>query len=283
VKPDTSSVPFRRIAIVGLGLMGGSLARALRRLADPPYIAAASRDAGELERARAEGVVDRTALDADEIVADADLVVYATPVGVILDLLDRHRGLWAEGAVLTDLGSVKRPVIERARAVGVADRFVGGHPMAGGHGSGLAAAREDLYVGARVWLTPAGDAAPVERVASFWRALGARPELIEARTHDELVAWASHLPQVAAFALGAVLADSGCSVGMLGPGGRDTTRLAASSPQLWSDILRHNADLVLGPLNELRRTLDGLAGLLERGDGEGLARAFEKARVWREG
>jgi len=280
---------FRRVAIVGLGLMGGSLALALRRLPRPPRIAAASADAADLERGLAQGLVDDAAEDAAVAIADADLVVYATPVSVTLELLASTRQQIRDDAVVTDLGSVKRPVVSRARAVGLAGRFVGGHPVAGSHRSGLAAARADLYDGARVWLTPA-DADPardaaaahaLERVAALWRSVGAEPAVIGAEEHDRLMAWASHLPQLAAAALAGALARAGVALADLGPGGADTTRIAAGSPALWADILRHNADLVRRPLDSLRGALAELAAALERGDREALEGLLALASAWR--
>jgi len=280
---------FRRVAIVGLGLMGGSLAMALRRLPRPPRIVAASANAGDLERGLAQGIVDEAAEDPPGAVAEADLVVYATPVSVTLELLASTRSRIPDDAVVTDVGSVKRPVVSRARAVGLGSRFIGGHPVAGSHRSGLAAARADLYAGARVWLTPAdadgardpAAAQTLERVAALWRSVGAEPGVIGAEEHDRLMAWASHLPQIAASALASALARAGIARADLGPGGADTTRIAASPPALWADILRHNADLVRRPLDALQGALAELAAALERGDGEALERLLALASAWR--
>jgi prephenate dehydrogenase len=285
---------FRRVAIIGLGLMGGSLALALRRLPAPPHVTASTADAADLDRALELGIVDDAAPDPAAVLPEADLVVYATPVGATLELLGAHRELFAGDAVLTDLGSVKRPVVSRARALGLAPRFVGGHPMAGSHRSGLAAARGGLYDGARVWLTPAtapgtagapGDpaaaSAALDRVAALWRGLGAHPAVTTAEEHDRLMAWASHLPQLAASALAGALSRAGVARSDLGPGGADATRIAASSPALWADILLHNADLLRRPLEELRGVLAELAAALERGDHELREALLARASAWR--
>lgn len=280
---------FRRVAIVGLGLMGGSLARALRRLPDAPEIAASSGHGEDLERALVEGVIQRGTRDPADAVLDADLVVYATPPDATLRLLDAHaERLTSSDAVVTDVVSVKRAVVERARAVGLADRFVGSHPMAGGHGSGYGASRADLYDGARVWLCPAhvdtaSEAEPLDAVDRVWRAIGAEPRVIEAEAHDRTVAWASHLPQVVSSALAAALAEGGTPPDALGPGGRDTTRLAASRSALWTEILRTNADLLVEPLDAVRRSLETVAAALEAGDDEALRRWLAAGRRWREG
>jgi len=296
VNPSPTPNPgFRRIGIVGLGLMGGSLALALRRLEEPPFLAAFSLDRDELAQAQAAGIIDHAAPDPAAAVQDADLVVYATPIAATLELLHAHRGLWPAHAILTDLGSVKRPIMRRAAQLGLGTRFVGGHPMTGDHRTGLAAARADLYELARVWLVPAESPAhahdrppnpghdPLARLAALWRALGAQPAPIDADRHDLLVAWTSHLPQLAASALGATLQRAGIDPTDLGPGGRDTTRLAAASPDLWTDILLHNADLLARPLAELRATLDQLADALARHDPHTLHQLLERARHWRQG
>lgn len=288
-QPAAPAPAFRCVAILGLGLMGGSLALALRRLPRPPRIAAASADAAGLDRALAEGVVDDAAPDAARAVEDADLVVCATPVSATLELLASIRERVRDDAVVTDLGSVKRTVVSRARSLGFAGRFVGGHPMAGGHRSGFAAARADLYDGARVWLTPAepehaqdpAAARVLERVAALWRSMGAKPAVIGAEEHDQLMAWASHLPQLAASALAGALARGHIAPADLGPGGADATRIAASSPALWADILHHNADLLRRPLDALRTVLAELAAALERDDREALEALLSLASAWR--
>ncbi|MFW6078715.1 MAG: prephenate dehydrogenase [Gemmatimonadota bacterium] len=287
------ALPFRRVAIVGLGLMGGSLALALRRTPHPPRIAASSLSGRDRERALLEGAVERAAADPAEIVADADLVVYAAPPDATLALLAEHRALWAPDATITDVTSVKRAVVERVRSLGEAGRFVGSHPMTGTHGSGFDAAVAELYDGARVWLSPAvepDDAAgatsrdgPFGRVAALWRAVGAEPATIDAETHDRGVAWSSHLPQLVASALARALADAGTPRDALGPGGRDTTRLAASPPALWAEILRQNADLLAEPLTAVRRAIDEAAAALVAGDADAIAAWMEPGRRWGDG
>jgi len=273
---------FTHVAIVGLGLMGGSFARALRRLPAPPRISASSPEPEALRQALAESVVDEAAEDPATILGDADLVVYATPVGVTPDLLRAHRDAWRGDAVITDMGSVQRPGTMCAREIGAAGRFVGAHPMAGHHTAGFAASRADLFEGARVWLAHEPEAGPAaDRVAELWHALGAHPRRIDAEAHDRLVAWASHLPQLTASALGSTLAGAGIAPGALGPGGLDTTRLAASPPRLWADILAHNADLVEPALAELQRCLGRFADALARRDRPELERLLAAGHLWR--
>lgn len=271
----------RRVLIVGLGLMGGSLAKALKRAAHPPAIAALTAEEGAAERALADGAVDRIANDAAPAIADADAVVYATPVSVTLDLLDAHApALHASGAAITDVGSVKLPVVTQARALGLR-RFTGGHPLCGGERSGYAAAHAGLYDGACVYLVGAEDPSADDVVAALWRAAGAEVQPIDAGVHDERMAWISHLPQLLASALGATLAREGVSAAALGPGGRDMARLAASSPPLWVDILRANRHHVVPALRAFAAELHRAEAALTTGDDDALADLLQRAQDWR--
>ena len=297
------------VAILGLGLMGGSLARDLSALGlrvlgydgDPATTEAA------LASGCIHGVLGGTAAlrpepdgavpeDPFRGIEEADLVVLALPVAVATDVLERlaHR----LGAVLvTDVGSTKRSIVATARAAGLADRFVGSHPLAGDHRSGWPAARAGLFRGATVFLCPprcaaaeAGGGAAAERtsaaleqVAALWRWVGGEPQPISAEEHDARMAWVSHLPQAASSALAAALAGSGYGAGAVGPGGRDVTRLAASSPALWTDILLDNADLLEPALASFGALLDGLRAAVDRRDGPEVTRILAAGRAWKEG
>jgi prephenate dehydrogenase len=270
----------RTTAILGLGLMGGSLARDLARRgeraigydADPEILAAAL----------AEGVIGGP-LDASLAgVAGADLVVLALPVDAALRSLERIGPLLQSDTLVTDLGSTKRGVVRAAESLGMGERFVGSHPLAGDHRSGWEAARAGLYEGACVYLCPAESALPdtLAAIEHFWIHLGATPEVTTAEEHDRRLAWISHLPQVASSALALTLAAGGHQRVSLGPGGRDVTRLAGSSPAMWSAIALQNADLLVAPLEELIGRLSGLAAALERGDEEAVRAFFRGAREW---
>lgn len=279
---SAAKLPFRRVGVVGLGLIGGSIARALRALSSPPEIVASSLDERELDAAVTEGVVQRAGTP-ERVAATADFVIYATPPDATLAYLESHAARWREGVLLTDVGSVKRPVVERARALGLADRFVGSHPMAGGERAGFGAARSDLFAGARVWLTPLGPAgeAAVRAAEAVWRAMGAQPLRIDADKHDRLVAWTSHLPQLSATALAAAIAASGYAADALGPGGRDATRLAASPAALWEEILLANADLLEDPLLALEGALGKLIEAVRTRDPAAIREVFRGAAQWR--
>jgi prephenate dehydrogenase len=271
-----------RIGIVGLGLIGGSLARALRALQPAPEILASSLDPRELEQAVADGSAQRPGTP-DQVAAGADLLVYATPPQATALYLEEHGSRWRAGAVVTDVASVKRALVARARALGLGARFVGSHPMAGDERAGYAASRADLFVGARVWITPLdGESASVTAIVeALWQAVGASTMVIDAEQHDRLVAWTSHLPQISETALASALAHSGFLPEALGPGGRDATRLAVSPAGLWQEILLANADLLEQPLARLEAAAHELAEAVRARDGATIRRIFETAARWR--
>lgn len=268
------------VAILGLGLMGGSLARDLHALGH--RVLGHDRDPATLATAMGEGFVD-VALTPDLAgIEEADVVVLAVPVASAPGLL-RHIAARSGDAVVTDVGSTKRSVLAAAAAAGLAHRFVGAHPLAGDHRSGWGASHAGLFRGATVFLCPALGTRPeaLERADALWRSVGAEPHVTDAAGHDRLMAWVSHLPQAAASALVLALARSGLQADALGPGGRDTTRLAASSPEIWSDVLLDNADEVGAVLAALEATVATLRLALARRDREGLAAALAEAQRWR--
>jgi len=277
----TAPAPFATVSILGLGLMGGSLARALRRLPAPPRVVGWSPDVGESLEALGAAALDEVADTAEEAAGAADLVVYATPLGAVLELLERHRARWRADAVVTDVASLKAPVVERVGALGVASGYVGSHPMVGGEGSGFAASREGLFRDATVWLasgTGTDDAR--RRLEAFWRALGARPRWSDPREHDRLMVRASHVPQVLSSALALALERAGVPRAELGPGGRDMTRLAASSPGMWRDLLGRSADRLAPALREVCAALEEIAVLLESGAVDDVAGLMEEGKTW---
>jgi prephenate dehydrogenase len=273
------------VAVVGLGLMGGSLARALAALPEGPevlgYDVAADRSASAVQ-ARA---VDEVASDPGDIAERADVVVYATPLPVTLDLMTRHCGRWRHDALVMDVASLKTPVMKRAGALRIMDRWVGAHPMVGGEGSGFEAARENLFSGGHVWLVGGDETSAdlVERAEAFWRRLGAEVTWTDAESHDDHMVLASHLPQVVANLLAARLAEEGLAAGELGPGGHDMTRLAASSPDMWAPLLEVSRDRLSPLLRRLARDQEGLADALDADDLAAVRTLMDRTRGWREG
>ena len=266
-------------AIIGLGLMGGSLARDLVECG--VHVLGYDRDP-ETARAAAERGVEALASISAAGVAAAELVVVAVSVTAAVALLPQLAPVLGMRCVVTDLGSTKRSIVRAAERAGIGQRFVGSHPLAGDHRSGWAAARRGLFTEAPVYLcrTDETSDAAMARVRSLWRELGARPEEIGAEEHDRQVAWTSHLPQAAATALASALAAEGWRPEQLGPGGRDATRLAASSPEIWSAISTDNADLIELALAALEDRISSFRGLLRAGDPDAIERFFSLAHRW---
>ncbi len=274
----------RRLAIVGVGLMGGSLAAALRGARFVDRIVGVDEDPRSLGTAHAHGLIDDMQ-DLEAAVAEADLVVLATPLGALPGLLARLSRCLPARAVVTDMGSAKQPVTEAARALGLT-RFVPGHPMAGGECSGPAAARADLFAGRSVILTPTEttDDEAVRAVQTMWTAAGARVVMADAATHDRLVAYTSHLPHLLAFACAELLAEYAPAEALApftGAGLKDFLRIAGSDPVMWRDICAANAASLAPALAAYAERLAGYSERVACGDFEGLLGHFAKARAFR--
>lgn len=262
--------------------MGGSLARAVtgRRMAE--RVTGWSPDSGEREAALAAGAVDVTVRDWAEAVEDADVVVLAVPLGAAVRLLPGVADTTGPEATLTDVTSLQRPVMEAAERSGAAGRWVGAHPMAGAESSGFSASRPDLYDGARVWLV-AHEATDhhIRGVERLWRGVGGEPRSIGADAHDRLMALVSHLPQLVSNALASTLDGAGVTSDRLGPGGSDMTRLAASDPSMWLDLLDHASPVLIDALRTLGTELEELANFVEAGDMEAIDALMRRSRAWR--
>jgi len=277
-----SSPPFEKLVVLGLGLLGGSVAAAAKQRGLAREVVGAARRSGPLERARKAGIVDSVASPLEAVVG-ADFVVLGTPVGSMPKVVAEVASNLEPGCIVTDVGSVKVSVIDMLPGLlpeGV--DFVGSHPMAGSHLRGPDHARADLFEGATCVVTPrvGQDPSAVERVEEFWRELGARVTRRTPATHDEEVAWVSHLPHLLAFAFADALHSAPAGVGELaGSGFRDFTRIAQSDAELWGEILSLNSKALSGPLNHFSEALAKLARLLEEGDGESLEQLLSQARI----
>jgi prephenate dehydrogenase len=280
-RPETLSPVFSKIGIVGLGLIGGSIALAVRELW-PSSLVIAVDNKDVLETAMRLHAID-VAADDMVVLAEADLVILAAPVRQNLLLIERLDEHVRVAAVVTDTGSTKRAIVEAARRLPPRFTFIGGHPLGGAAASGLEHARPDLFKG-RPWLfTPAGDGAgaALEKLWAFAGALGALPRTIDVAAHDRLVAFLSHLPQLTASALMKVVGEGVGEDGLAlaGRGLVDTTRLASSPPEIWKDIVTTNADEIGAALDILLTLLRDLRADLDAG--ERLSETFEAAGSWR--
>ncbi|VWB94972.1 prephenate dehydrogenase [Burkholderia lata] len=290
-----SGFAFNKLVIFGVGLIGGSLARALRERAPggAGEIVGVGRSRASVERALALGVIDRAAaLDDDaqlrDALAGADLVLLAAPVAQTGPLLTRIAP-WLEAAtIVTDAGSTKSDVVAAARAA-LGERiaqFVPGHPIAGRESSGVEAALPDLYVGRNVVLCPLPENAPesVARIDAMWRATGADVRMMSTEQHDRVFASISHLPHVLSFALVEQIlgeADAELKFSYAAGGFRDFTRIAASSPEMWRDVCVANRAALLDELDGYTRVLTRLRAAIDAGDGAALEAVFTRSRAAR--
>lgn len=274
------------VTVLGLGVIGGSLVRALRNRAPATTIVGWSPAIGERSAALDAGVLDAAPSAWEDAVEEADLVVLAMPLGACLGLLPQLEGIVSGRATIMDVASLKAPVERVAVEVGLGPVWVGAHPMAGSEGSGFGHSRRDLFDGARVWLV-AGDAARdsgrLDAVASLWRTLGADPSEVDAGAHDRMMVLASHLPQLTSNALASVLAAGGVAATDLGPGGRDMTRLSASPTGMWLDLLRHAPEGLGSDVRAVARTLEQVAEALEGGRFDDIGALMNETRRWRGG
>jgi prephenate dehydrogenase len=277
-----------KLVVIGVGLIGGSFALALKKARVVRRVVGVGRTRGNLALALRRGIIDEIASDAGRAVRDADFVFLGTPVGQMADVMARITPHLSPRAVLTDGGSTKQDVIAHARAgLGIHyGRFVPAHPIAGTENSGAAAAQPDLYRDRKVILTPEPETAAgaLRIVRAAWQACGARVVRLEAREHDEILAAASHLPHMVAFALVNALAGRANErklFGFSGGGLRDMVRIAGSSPEMWRDICLANRDALLAALDGYVGELARVRKAIDRGDSDALGAMFEEARAAR--
>ncbi|MGD2074768.1 MAG: prephenate dehydrogenase/arogenate dehydrogenase family protein [Gammaproteobacteria bacterium] len=278
-----------RLCIIGVGLIGGSLARALRGAGAVGEIVGSSRHAAHLQRAVELGVIDRFETDVAAAVRGADMVFVAVPLGAVRRVFEQLRGALAADAVVTDGGSAKGCVVQDAEAVWgeVPPWLVPGHPIAGTERSGVDASFAELYRGKRVILTPTEATAPeaVERVRRMWEATGALVREMDVRHHDEVLAATSHLPHVLAFTLVESLArmSEQREIFEYAAGGfRDFTRIASSDPVMWRDICLANREAVVAMIEHFGQDLEELTAAIREHDADRILRLFAAAKSARD-
>ncbi|TDJ16107.1 MAG: prephenate dehydrogenase/arogenate dehydrogenase family protein [Gammaproteobacteria bacterium] len=278
-----------RLCIVGVGLMGGSLAKDLRRLGLCGEVVGCSRKREHLVRARELGIIDAYHLDPAKAVEGADLVVLAVPLGAMAAVLAAMRPGLSSDAVLTDVGSAKCSVIEAARSAfgAVPENFVPAHPIAGTEHSGVEAALQGLFQGCRVILTPTAQTRPeaVNRVRDMWQAVGAEVLEMDPAHHDQVLAATSHLPHMLAYTLVDMLGQMEERVEMFryaAGGFRDFTRIASSDPQMWHDICIANRDALVDALEQFQANLGVAVAAIRDGDGETVKEIFTRAKALRD-
>lgn len=280
---------INKLALIGVGLIGGSLARALRDAGQVREIVGHGRGLANLQRAVDLGVIDRVETTLPATVRDADMIVLATPVGSMEKILQAIAPYLAPMAVVTDVGSVKGTIADMARRV-LGDkfaRFVPGHPIAGTERSGVEASFSSLYAGRRVVLTPLAETnvEAVTRVRNMWQAAGAEVVSMSVEHHDTVLAATSHLPHLLAYALVDMLArlgDKNEIFAYAAGGFRDFTRIASSDPVMWRDISLANREAIVRLLKQYRSEVDNLIKAVTAGEGEKLHTLFTRAKMARD-
>jgi prephenate dehydrogenase len=278
---------IRRLTMIGVGLLGGSVAKGARAAGLAREIVGVGRDLGRLRAGVDDGTFDAVTTGLDTAVRDADFVVLAAPVVTNERLLETVWRVVPDEAVVTDVGSTKASLTRAAARLSAARplAFVGSHPMAGSDRSGYSVARADLLQGATVIVTPtaATDPRAVKTVSAFWDALGARVATLDPDTHDRVVAAISHLPHLVAFALvDAVRAHEPAAFDFAARGFKDTTRIAASDPTVWQEVFLANRHALAASLGAFGRSLDALAAVIASGDAAALESALARIKSTRE-
>jgi prephenate dehydrogenase len=279
---------LKKLVIFGVGLIGGSVALALKKTQNTAEIVGVGRSAESLQTALDLGVIDLATSDIAAAVKDADIILIAAPVAQTPAILNAIKPHLTASTVITDAGSTKGDVLQCAKDIlgNQFNQFIGGHPIAGAEKSGVSAATADLYMHKNVVLTPTAetDANAIERVTTLWQDCGANVSLMPAATHDSIFAAVSHLPHLLAFALVDDIASRPNAEQLFGfaaSGFRDFTRIAGSHPEMWRDISLANRTALLNELDVYQQALKRLQLLLKAADGEGLEALFERASVAR--
>jgi cyclohexadieny/prephenate dehydrogenase len=280
------SVHFRKLALIGIGLIGSSIALAARRQGLAEVISIATRKQETLDEARELGLGDIYTLDAAEAVRGADLVILCTPVGAYESVIKAIAPALEPGAIVSDVGSVKGHVVKTlAPYIPAGVHLIPGHPIAGTEYSGPSAGFAELFSGRWCVLTPGQevDAAQTEKLAAFWRAMGSQVELMEPEHHDMVLAITSHIPHLVAYNIVGTVADLEAAtqsevIKFSASGFRDFTRIAASDPVMWRDVFLTNRDAVLEMLGRFSEDLSVLQRAVRTGDGPGLEAMFTRTR-----
>jgi cyclohexadieny/prephenate dehydrogenase len=287
----SGNVLFDRIALIGIGHIGSSIARVVRRHHLARHVVACARREETIAKVRELGIADSTTCDAAEAVRDADLVILCSPVGTYGEIAERIAPHLVAGAIVSDVGSVKQVAIDAiAPHLPANVHLVPGHPVAGTENSGPESGFDTLFEGRWFLITPppGTDPAAVERVAELWRRAGSMIEVMEASHHDHVLAITSHIPHLIAYTIVGTAVDledhlKAEVIKFSASGFRDFTRIAASDPIMWRDIFLNNRGAVLEMLGRLTEDLTRLQRAIRVGDGKTLEDLFTRTREIRRG
>ena len=281
--PQAETILFKRTTIVGPGLLGASIAMGLRDKNISEEIWAWLRDEKKADACRKSIWCDRALIDLEEAVKGSDLIILCTPVESILDQLDRISQWAGEGCVVTDVGSLKKEICERAEQVfeNKSSFFIGSHPMAGSEKAGMEFASADLLIQKRCILTPAKNTREenLKKITELWKRVGMSVTSMDMDEHDEIMSWISHLPHLVASSLiNAIITKVPEMSRYCGNGLRDTTRIAAGNPQMWMQILLGNKENLKRGIDDLIESLEGFKEALSDGDQVNLLKILQSAK-----
>ena len=274
---------FKRVTIIGLGLIGGSLGLAIKEKHIAREIVGLSRSESTVKRALSLGIIDRGAVSMEEAVEGSDLIILAAPVLKIIDSAKQIASFLGKGAIVTDAGSTKKDIVKNIERVLPRDvSFVGSHPIAGSEKSGLLYADKDLFKGAYCILTKTArtNLKALDKVKRLWTHLGMKVEIMSPERHDKIVTRLSHLPH--AVSVGLSNMNGKRDLHLAGGGFRDTTRISSSNPELWRDIFITNRKNIIGGIRALKKELSKMEDSLKDNNSSQLLRLFRKAKTIRD-
>lgn len=277
---------FNKVSILGVGLIGASLALALKEKGLCKKITGYGRREENLRMARERGIIDDYSLDPKEASVESDLVILSTPVGVFRDIINKIKEILKKDSLITDVGSVKGSLVyEIEGSIPDGSFYIGSHPIAGSDKSGIDEARADLFKNALCIMTPTenSDTEALRKIALLWEGLGSKVRFMNPYKHDEIYGAVSHLPHVIAYALVNTIGDIDSEfIEYAGQGFKDTTRIALSSPEMWRDIVIYNRENLLRFLEVFKDEIKKIEECLKNNDSEAIKDIFERARELRE-
>lgn len=278
---------MNKVCIIGVGLIGGSLAKAIIRTKQANHVIGYGRNISRLQATKDSGVITGYTTTAKEAMQGTDMVVIATPVGSFKSILKDIQPYLEPSTIITDVGSTKTSVVEIVKSVfgHFPSNFVPAHPIAGKEKSGFEASDDTLFVDRKVIITPTESSCPkaIKKVKNIWQVAGASVDMMSATSHDELLGMTSHLPHMLAFSIMNYLISQNPNASLYAAGGfRDFSRIASGDPVMWRDISLNNKEAIVKHIKGYRDTLDDLIGAIDAEDSEKIERLFEDAKTTRD-
>ena len=278
---------MKKVCIIGIGLIGGSLAKAINKTHQSEIVFGFGRDKSRLEKAQKSNVIDQYSTDISEALDGANMVIIATPVGSYESILKEMKPHIAEGMIISDVGSTKVSVIEAVKAVfdGTLDNFIPAHPIAGKEKSGFEVSDADLFVNKKVIITPLEYNSPesIQMLAKMWEGVGAEVDFMTPKSHDDLLGMTSHLPHMLAFSLVNYLISQHPEASVYAAGGfKDFSRIASGDAIMWRDICINNRDVIVAHIKDYQESLNTLVDAIDSQNKEQLVSFFRKAKNTRD-